>query len=512
MLKKLVLTLTAIALVAALTTPLYAATKDVVYASESTVKSLDPHDTTDTYSGAIEKAICQGLMGFDRELKIKPLLAESYSFNDEATEFTFKLRRGIKFQDGAPFDARAVKTNIDRLMTGKYKRSSLMKPVKELKIIDDYTVQFILKEPFGAFVNAVAHPGALMVSPKALAEMGDDIKRHPVGTGPFLFDSWVPGSRLTVKKNPDYWNGEVKVDSITFKSVPESGARLAMLRAGQAQYIYPMPAELRRVAEMDKKIEIISVPSIIERYLLLNNKFKPMADQRVRQAINYALDKEAIIKIAFGGAAVEASSIIPANLQFYSDQGTWPHDLDKAKALMKEAGYEKGFRVTFYTPNASNRLRATEMVKQQLEKIGITGDLQSMDVASFYNMLESFTPETVGEKPFIAFGGWSASTGDADWGIRPLLTEEAFPPSGLTSNFGFFFDEKLEDLVQKGLSSADQQVRAAAYTELQKDVWPKCPWGYLFVDTLLAARATNLKGIYPLPDGGFSVEKAEIVE
>ena len=508
--KKLLLTLCVLAISATFSTSLYAGEKDIIYASASTAKSLDPHDTSDTYSGAIEKAVCEGLMGFDKDLKIKPMLAESYSFNDSATEFTFKLRQGIKFQDGADFNAAAVKANIDRMMTGKYKRSSLMDPVKEFQVVDDYTVKFILKEPFGAFINAVAHPGALMVSPKALAEIGDDIKRHPVGTGPFVFEKWVPGSELKLKKNDNYWGGEVKIDSITFKPVPENGARLAMLRAGQAQYIYPMPAELLKVAQMDKKIDIISIPSIIERYLILNTQFEPLGNEKVRQAINYALDKESIIKIAWGGAAAAATSIIPPNLQFYSEQGAWPYDLEKAKALMKEAGYEKGFKVTFYSPNISNRLRSTEMAKQQLEKIGITGDIQSMDVASFYNMLEENKLETVGGKPFIAFGGWSASTGDADWGIRPLLTKSAFPPG--MSNFGFFEDAELDALVQKGLSSADDKVRGEAYAELQKMVWPKAPWGYLFVDTLLAAKSKNLKGIYPLPDGGFSVVEAEIVK
>lgn len=502
----------ALCLVAAmmLAGPAYAKGKDIIYASESTAKSLDPHDTSDTYSGAIERAIMQGLMGFDKDLHIVPLLAESYTFNDQATEFTFKLRKGIKFQDGTDFNAQAVKVNIDRMMTGKYKRSSLMKPVKELQILDDYTVRFILKEPFGAFVNAIAHPGSLIISPKAIAEYGDEVSKHPVGTGPFIFKEWVSGDHVTIVKNPNYWRGEVKVDSITFRPVPESGARLAMLRAGQAQYIYPMPAELQKVAERDNNIEIISKPSIIERYLILNTKYTPLADPRVRQAINYALDKQSIIKIAWGGAATEADSIIPSNLQFYKKQAVWPYDVAKAKALMKEAGYEKGFKVVFLTPNASNRLRATEMAQQQLKAIGITGELESMDVASFYNRLESYKVDDVGKVPFIAFGGWSASTGDADWGIRPLLSTEAFPPA--MSNFGFFSDKQVDALVQAGLASADSKVRADAYGKLQDIIWPKAPWGYLFVDTLMAAKVKNLKGIYPLPDGAFSVESAELTE
>jgi glutathione transport system substrate-binding protein len=493
-----------------LASPSFAETRDIVYASESTVKSLDPHDTSDTYSGAIERAICQGLMGFDENLNIVPLLAESYTFNEAATQFTFKLRKGIKFHDGADFNAQAVKVNIERMMTGKYKRSSLMKPVESLDILDDYTVQFNLKEPFGAFVNAIAHPGSLIVSPRALETYGDEVSKHPVGTGPFIFDEWVSGNFVKIKKNPDYWRGDVKVDTITFRPVPESGSRLAMLRAGQAHYIYPMPAELLKIAERDANIDVIKQPSIIARYLIMNTQFKPFADVRVRQAINYALDKEAIIKIAWGGAATQADSIIPPNLQFYKKQAVWPHDLEKAKALMKEAGYENGFEVVFLTPNASNRLRATEMAQQQLKKIGITGSLQSMDVASFYNKLEGYRVDDAKPLPFIAFGGWSASTGDADWGTRPLISTEAFPPA--MSNFGFFSDKKVDGFITAGLASANPDIRKKAYADLQDYVWDKAPWGYLFVDTMVAAKSKKLKGIYPMPDGAFSVEEAELVD
>ncbi len=505
--KRLILTLLALMLLAA---PSYAGPKDIIYASDSTAKSLDPHDTSDTYSGAIERAICQGLMGFDKDLNIIPLLAESYTFNDTATQFTFKLRQGIKFHDGTPFNANAVKVNMDRLMTGKYKRSSLMKPVESIKVIDDYTVQFNLKEPFGAFVNAIAHPGSLILSPKSIETYGDEVSKHPVGTGPYIFEEWIADSHVKIKKNPDYWRGKVKVDTVTFRPVPESGSRLAMLRAGQAHYIYPMPAELLKMVETDNKIDIIKKPSIIARYLTMNTLYKPFSDIRVRQAVNYALDKEAIIKIAWGGTAIPMDSLLPPNLQFYKKQAVWPHDLEKAKALMKEAGYEKGFEVVFLTPNASNRLRATEMVQQQLAKIGITGKLESMDAASYFSKLENQKKDDLNPLPFIGFGGWSASTGDADWGTRPLIATEAFPPA--MSNYGFYSDKKVDGFIAAGLASADVNVRKKAYADLQDYVWQQAPWGYLMVETLVAAKLKNVQGIYPMADGAFSVEAAELTE
>lgn len=490
--------------------PLFAAGKDIIYASDSTTKTLDPHNTSDTYSGAIERAICQGLLGFDRNMNIIPLLAESYTYNSNATEFTFKLRKGVSFHDGTPFNAKAVKVNVDRLMTGKYVRSSLMDPVKELKIIDDYTVQFKLQKPFGAFLNALAHPGALMLSPAALEKYGDGISNNPVGTGPYVFGEMVSGSYVLIKKNPNYWRGTVKVDSIKFQPIPENGSRVAMLRAGQAHYIYPMPAELLKLVENDANVEVIKQASIIERYFILNTKAKPLNDERVRQAINYALDKKAIISIGWGGAAAEADSLFPSSLPFFKKQGPWPYDVAKAKELMKQAGYPNGFKVNFITPNASARLRVTQMAQQQLQAIGITGDIQSMDSASFYDMLAKNKAETVGDNPFIAFGGWSSSTGDADWATRPLVSTDAFPPN--MSNYGFFSDKTVDSLIEAGLTSADPKIRGEAYMKLQDYIWQKAPWAYLFVDTMLAAKTKKLTGIYPMADGAFTVEEAEILQ
>ncbi len=150
------------------------------------------------------------------------------------------------------------------------------------------------------------------------------------------------------------------------------------------------------------------------------------------------------------------------------------------------------------------------MAQQQLAKIGITGKIQSMDIASFYNKLESHKVDDANPLPFIAYGGWSASTGDADWGTRPLISTEAFPPS--MSNFGFFSDAKVDGFIKAGLASANPEARKQAYADLQDYVWEKAPWGYLFVDTMLAAKVKKLKGIYPMPDGAFSVEKAELMD
>jgi len=243
--------------------------------------------------------------------------------------------------------------NIARLMGGKLKRSSLMKPVKELVVVDESTVKFILNEPFGAFINTVAHPGALMLSPAAIAKYGDQREQEPRRDGP-LHLCRVGFRHGQDQKNPGYWGGAVKVRLHQLPADP--GKRLPGGHAARG----PGPLHLPHAAEMLKVVP--GRPQDRDHRAALHRRTLPDSEHPLRAAVRPArapgrqlrLDKQAIIRIAWGGAATEADSIIPPNLQFYKKQSPWPYDLAKAKALMKEAGFENGFKVVFLTPNPSN--------------------------------------------------------------------------------------------------------------------------------------------------------------
>jgi glutathione transport system substrate-binding protein len=213
----------AFAAVIAAAAPAYAA-GDVVIGLDANIVGLDPADLNDNLSMSASRTMLQGLYGFDKDMKIIPVLAESYAANEEATEFVIKLRHNISFQDGAPFNAEAVKISFDRARNPEnhLKRSSLYAPIDHIDVVDDYTVKITLKAPFGAFVNNLAHQAFAISSPKAIAQYGKDLDRHPVGTGPYKFVSWETDT-FKVVKNENYWKpGVPKVDSITIRSVPES--------------------------------------------------------------------------------------------------------------------------------------------------------------------------------------------------------------------------------------------------------------------------------------------------
>jgi len=485
--------------------------KDIVIAVASTFTGMDPHDTNDTLSGSVQRTIFEGLVGFDEEMNVVPMLAKEYTANDEATEFTFILNEGINFHDGTPFNAEAVKVNFDRVSDpdSGLMRHSLYSLIEKTEVISEYEVKFTLSEPFGAMINTFAHPAGLIHSPKALEEFGKDVATNPVGTGQFKFVEWKPGEGLEVTKNEDYRvEGEPKVDSLTFKPVTENGSRIAMLQTGEADFIYPVPTEQADSVDGKDGIEVDSKPSIVVRYMTMNTFKAPYNDLKVRQALDLAVDKEAFIQVVTNGHATVMDSIIAPDVQFYSKQEPTTPDVEKAKALLAEAGYEDGFKATIWGANNSSAMKAMEFLQQQLAQVNVEVEVVPMEAGTLSDKIWSV------EKPEDAeidmyYGGWSPSTGDADWGIRPLLGgADNFPPKSY--NVSYYDNAEVNDLIKAALETADTEKRAAAYEEMQSLLWNDVPWISLTAENTISGKKNYLTGIYLLPDGSLDVRNLDI--
>lgn len=490
-------------------TPALAVGGDLVVGVPDNLTGLDPADVNDTLSQSACKLMLQGLYGFDKDMGLIPVLAERYEADESAKEFTFFLRSGITFHDGAPFDAAAVKTNIDRVAdpANRLKRQSLLAMVDRVEAVNPQTVRVLLKEPFGAFINNMAHPGTLMVSPKAIAEFGRELNRHPVGTGPFTFVSWSADT-LRVKKNAGYWKpGLPKVDTVTFRSVPENGARIAMLQTGEAQFIYPLPPEMAAVVQRNANLEIINAPSIIARYASMNVMRKPFDDVRVRQALNHAVDKAAFAKVVYNGYASPLDAPIPPLLGFYSKQEPYAYDPAKAKQLLADAGHAGGFETEMWGSNNTQVQRALQFLQQQLAAVGVKVAVQPLEAGVLDSRIWSVQkPEDAQIKMY--YGGWSSSTGDADWGLRPLLWGKGFPPK--LYNTAYYSNPEVDKALEGAIATADPAKRGALYAQAQATIWKDAPWIFLGVENILAAHSKRLTGIYRIPDGGLLVEEAAL--
>ena len=461
--------------------------KDLVVGVPDNLTGLDPADLNDNLSQSAARLMFEGLYMLDEHMKLRPQLAESYEANEDATLFTFHLRKGVIFHDGTPFNAAAVKASFDRAGNPEnhLKRQSLFVMIDHTDVVDDYTVKVVLKYPFGAFVNDIAHIGALIVSPKSVQEFGKEVTRHPSGTGPYEFVSWTADT-LKMKRNEHYWKpGLPKIDTITYRSVP---------------FIFPVPPEMIKSLENSPTITVFDEPSIFIRYIALNNLRKPFDDPRVRLALNYAVDKQAFIKVVFSGHADPMDSPLPPLLGFYQKQGSYPYDPAKAKALLAEAGYPNGFETTL--TGAANTLvqRGMQFVQQQLAAVGVTVKVEPLEAgvltAKMFNVQKPEDASIV-----MLYGGWSSSTGDADWGMRPMLYTKAFPP--VLSNLAWYSNPITDAAIEAGLSTTDPTKRAAAYAKAQAQVWHDVPWIFLAVDHNLAAYSKNLTGASMRPDQQF---------
>src|SRR5690349_19345862 len=329
--------LTAAALALAATTPAYAA-KDVVFAVASTFTTTDPYDANDTLSQAMAKSFYEGLYGFDKDMKMVPVLAESYEVSKDGLVYTVKLRKGVKFHDGTDFNAAAVKVNLDRVTNpdNKLKRYGLYNDnIAKTEAVDDYTVRFTLKTAFSPFIAQLAHPSTVMISPAALKQYGNkDIAFHPVGTGPFKFVEWKATDYLKVAKFDGYWKkGYPKVDTITFRPVVDNNTRSAMMQTNEAHFAFPMPYEAAETLKAKPSLEVISAPSISQGYISMKVQQKPFDNPKVRQAINYAINKEALAKVAFSGYAIPAEGVLPKGIDGSTKLGPWPYNPAKAREL-----------------------------------------------------------------------------------------------------------------------------------------------------------------------------------
>ncbi|MHA6833038.1 glutathione ABC transporter substrate-binding protein GsiB [Ralstonia pseudosolanacearum] len=495
---------------AACALPAFAA-KDAVMAVASTFTTMDPYDAQDTLSFSVAKSFYQGLFGFDKDMKLVNVLCESYDVSKDGLVYTFKLHKGVKFHDGTTFDANAVKANLDRVTNpaNKLKRITLFNRVAKTEVVDPYTARVTLKEPFSQFINVLAHPSAAMISPAALQKYGKDIAFHPVGTGPFEFVEWKPTDYLKGKKFAGYWKpGLPKIDTITWKPVVDNNTRAAVMQTGEADFAFNIPFEQAAVLKGSPKVDLIAAPSIIQRYLSFNTQVKPFDNPKVRQAVNYAINKDALTKVAFSSYAVPADGVVPQGVDYAVKLGPWPYNPGKARELLKEAGYPNGFETQLWSAyNHTTAQKIIQFVQQQLAQVGIKAQVQALEAGQRVEKVESVQkPEDAGVRMY--YTGWSSSTGESDWAIRPLLASESFPPKSF--NTAYYKNAQVDADIAGALRTTDRAVKTQMYTDAQKRIWDDAPWAFLVTEKIIYARAKRLSGAYVAPDGSFNFDDIDI--
>jgi len=485
----------------------FAASGTVGIAMSGDAITLNPGDTNGNLDFSIERPIYEGLVGFNKDGKLVPELATSWTASPDATEFTFDLRKGVTFQDGTPFNAQAVKTYFDWVIdpANHFKRESLYNVIKSIDAVSEYQVKFTLSKPFGAMLYTFAHPAGRIVSPAAIKKYGKDVAKHPVGTGPFEFVSWTPGQKIVEKANPNYWGSAPKVGELDFLFVPNAATRVAMLQSGEAQWIEDLPPQLVDPIKSNSKLSVTANPSIYVRYMAMNTQAKPFSDQRVRQALNYAVDKKTIVSVIAKGYGTELTAPIAKQVTGYSAQQPYAYDPEKAKQLLAEAGYPKGFTFTIDSLNSTTYQQIDQVLQQMFAKVGVTAKINPMESGTFSSTVFAPFEKTTLQAVVI---GWSPSTGDADWGLRPLFDKASWPPD--LYNLAFYNNPNVNKLIADGLSTANQDIRNQAYAAAEKTIWNDAPWVFLYSPYNISGQSASLTGVFYMPDGTVDARAAAL--
>jgi len=485
---------------------------NLVIATQSDAVSLDPHLTNDTASANVRINIYDTLVVQDENMQNQPGLAESWEQVDDTT-WEFKLRQGVTFHDGTPFNAEVVKANIERILDPKIASpvQFMYNMIDSVEVVDDYTVRIKTKYPFSPLPAHFAHPGGQMISKKQIEEdyaamekgekPGSVINANPIGTGQFKFKEWKNGQSITLVKNEDYWGEPSKLDSVTFKVVPEDLTRISELQTGDSHISTPLsPSDLEQVDNTDG-LHSQKTKSSAVTYIGMNMSKKPFDDVRVRQAIAMAIDKKEIIDGIYNGVAIEAKGPLAPGLFGYDDsiKGI-EYNPEKAKELLAEAGYPNGFSTTIWTNDDRQRSDIATNVQSQLAKIGIKVEVKTLEWAS---MLEQTAK---GEHEMMVFG-WTTVTGDADNGLYALYHSSNV---GVQGNRTFTKDAELDKALDEARKTADPEKRQEFYSQAQQRIIELAPCVFLLHQENLVAVRDEVKGLKQLPIGLLDLKKVSI--
>jgi glutathione transport system substrate-binding protein len=483
--------------------------KPLVVGIEAEPTSLNPYNSTDGNSTGIQGSMFEGLLKLDVNMKIQPSLAESYKVSDDAKSITFTLRKGVTFHDGSELTATVVKDALDfvRNKENEQARASFFSFIEKIEVADDSNLTIYSAEPNSAMAAYMTHSAGSIISPKELekkkADKSYNLDRNPVGTGPYQFAEWKDGQYVKVVPYQNYWDKEhpAKLASIEYKPVTEASTRVNMLKTGELDIVKNLPSLSAKELEGDAAIDIAKTPSMDVFYVAANLKLEQY-NKEVRQAMNYAIDKEQIISQVVNGYGRVADSAIAPNVVGYQAQTPYAYNIEKAKELMKQGGYENGFDATLWTRNETEFVAIAENVSIQLAKIGINAKVVPLESGTLFDKLDA------GEETDMYIGRWSPGTGEADWGLRPNFHSTRVPPSYNNSNF--YVNTAVDKLLDDALATPDATQAQGYYNEIQKIVFEDAAWVYLYSPESIIGKSKKVSDVVVIPTGYLDLNNAII--
>jgi peptide/nickel transport system substrate-binding protein len=475
----------------AATEPAAPVKEELVIALSADITSLDPQGHNDTKSERVSFLLFNRLFKLNTDFEVVPDLAESWEQPSE-TEWVIKIKEGVTFHDGTPMTSKDVKYSLERSQTMP-KVQHVLSEVESIEIVDDYTVKITTKIAFAPFLYTLVHAGASIV-PEAYVESGDEFK-NPVGSGPYTFVEWASGDRVVLAKNENYYDADNmgQMAKIVFRVIPEGTSRTIALETGEVDIVDELQTIDLGKVEDNADLTLYQNPSTRVDFFGMNNEKAPYDNKLVRQALNYAIDKEAIMIVAIEGAGTEAKSVLaPSMLGFKASD--YEYNPEKAKELLAQAGYPDGFTTTIWA-SGDERKRIAEIIQGNLMEIGVTAEIEMFEWGTYIDVLMKGEEET-----FVL--GWTSNP-DPDSTITPLYYSENI--GGM--NFSRINNEKIDNYIVDARKELDLQKRIGLYNEFHQYIMEEAPIVPLFIKNNIVGANAALKDVELSPQGLWNIEK-----
>lgn len=474
--------------------------KPFIYAVQADARTLDPQMSTDaTSNNAVERKVYETLITIDQNNKVIPALATEWKQIDALT-WEFTLRKGVKFHDGTDFNGAAVKASFDRLLdpAAKRNRRSMLASITEIKVIDSYKIQLITATPFAPLLLHLNHPGASIMSPKAIEEDKagkNPLAQNPVGTGPFKFEKWIKGDQISYTRFDQYWGEKAKISKLIFKIVPEDTTRIAMVKTGEAQAANLVPVTEADRLSKDSAFKLIRTPLYRTEFIAFNTEKAPFNNPKVRRAIAEAIDFQGLISGVYNNSGTSGVSTLgPAVYGYNPNLKPYSYNLENAKKLLAEAGYPNGFTAKFYVADRKIRIKLAEVIQAELKSLGIELKIVVLEQGAFFAASEK------GEHD-LCIDGWSNSTGDADFCLSPTLTARGIPTG---DNYSRYNNPTVTALLDQARGETNSDKRLALYYQAQEIIREDAPLLTTQVTEDLSVTRKNVEGLW-ITAGGTTI-------
>jgi peptide/nickel transport system substrate-binding protein len=489
---------------------------DLVMGLSADPDVLDPTTSSSLYTRYVMSSICEKLYDIDAEGSIVPQLATDLpEIEDQGRTVRIPLREGVEFADGTPFDAEAVRRSLERHLTkDDSARAAEMGPVEDIEAVDDSTVELHYETPFSPITASLADRAGMIMSPKALDDLGDDFGNNPVCVGPFKFVKRVPATSIVVEKDPRYYAAdEVHLDTITYRIMTDANIRAANLQSGDVQVIDSVSPTTIDTLRREPGIGLLQTGSLGYQGITFNvgnadgvgeppgEVDSPMAgDPRLRQAFELSLDREALVNSVFSNWFEPACSPISPDTDFATDASNAcpPFDPAKARGLLEEAGVETPVRLTMKVTNTPDTLRLAQAIQGSVSAGGFDVEIEPVE---YTTLLDA---QSNGDFEMLQLG-WSGR-------IDPHGNMYAFLATGQSNNYSGYSDEEVDELLTRAAEQVDTEQRAKTYGKVLTQVQKDDPIVYLYRQRNLTAYSEELTGVSTFADGVVRLSRAGFVE